>query len=82
MQNLIGPLVGMTNHVTFDPHSELIIETLINKDREEVLAAFFKYVTPETMVEKLVSNFSDTENALTRREAVLLLMDLGYLNHS
>ena len=53
IQNLIGHLVGVTPSPTFDWHTGLLIDELVEKDRVTVLKAFFKRVTPETMAEEL-----------------------------
>jgi len=53
IQNLIGHLVGVAPSPTFDWHTGLLNDELVQKDREAVLKVFFKRVTPETMVKEL-----------------------------
>ncbi len=60
IQNLIGHLVGVAPSPTFDWHTGLLIDELVEKDQEAVLKAFFKRVTPETMVKELAHTLNNS----------------------
>jgi hypothetical protein len=50
LKNLIAHIVGLQHNLTFDMHSGVLYDKLINLSREEVLEIFFKHFTPETLV--------------------------------
>ena len=56
LKNLIGHLVGISHGVFFDRNTGLLNDLLVSKERDEVLNAFFKYVTPESFVDEVVKN--------------------------
>ena len=56
LKNLIGHLVGISHGVFFDRNTGLLNDLLVSKERDEVLNAFFIYVTPESFVDEVVKN--------------------------
>jgi len=64
LKNLIGALVGITNEITFDRYTGTLNDNLLNRDRDEVLKIFFKYITPKSFVSALerVVNEQPEEN--------------------
>lgn len=62
LKNLIGHLVGVSQAVTFDRHTGVLYDNLINKSREEVLSIFFKYVSPKVLVNEVLRTFKEPSN--------------------
>ena len=54
LKNIIGSLVGASNGVTFDRHTNVLYDKLVERERNDVLKIFFKYVTPESFVDEIV----------------------------
>jgi len=65
LKNLIGHLVGVSQNVTFDRHTTVLYDELVVRDRDNVLALFFKYVTPEVMVNEITRVFNDDSGEIT-----------------
>lgn len=59
LKNLIGHLIGVSQAVTFDRHTAVLYDNLIDKSREIVLKTFFKYVTPKTMVNEILRTLKE-----------------------
>ena len=53
LRNIIGQFAGVSQAVVFDPHTGVLYDNLVNKERDEVLAAFFRHVTPEVMANEV-----------------------------
>lgn len=59
LKNLIGNLVGVSNGVNFDRHTGVLYDELLIKNRDEVLAIFFKHMTPEVMITSIIRDSID-----------------------
>lgn len=67
LKNLIGPVIGAAHQVTFDRHTGVLVNTLIEKSREEVLEILFKHLTPEAVANELIraaENSTDSQKKM------------------
>jgi len=56
---MIGHLVGFSQAVIFDRHTGAFYDGLVEKDRDDILSLFFKYITAEVMVNEITRAFND-----------------------
>ena len=78
LKNLIGHLVGVTQKtITFDIHTGTLYENLIRHSRHDVLAVFFKHITPDVMVNEIVRTLN-ASNAETKKTLKAILSDDKY----
>jgi len=69
LRNLIGHFVGVSRGPVFDPHTQVLYDNLLSFSRDKVsrdkaLDVFFKHVTPESLIDEVVSvvNSAPKEN--------------------
>lgn len=72
LQNLIGHLVGASQSPTFDWHTGLLIDELVEKDRDTVLKAFFKIVTPKTLIDEVAISLNNASTEIKNSLHVLI----------
>jgi hypothetical protein len=51
LKNLIGKPIGLIWDLTMDQHTYIIYDDLVNLERKEVLESFFRYFTPDVLIE-------------------------------
>ena len=58
VKNRIGSRVGLMHQFTFDPHTELLYDPLVEKSLKETLDIFYKHATPSWLVQELKRLFN------------------------
>ncbi len=59
LKNLLGSQVGLLHEVIIDLHAETIYNRLLAKSRDEVLNVFYRYFTPEHLVNEVHKQLSE-----------------------
>ena len=63
LKNMIAPVIGVHHEVSFDRHTSVLYDALVEKSLEELLAAFFRHMTPLALVTKLVNITNEKSSA-------------------
>lgn len=81
LKNLIGSYAGIGSDLEVDLYTHVLSKVLVNRDRDEVLAIFFKHVTPEVMLEALLKTIKN-ESVENKQMLKLFLRDSGSPNEN
>ena len=53
LQNLLGHLLGLDHELTYDRHTNVLYDSLVEKTRETILQILFRYMTPQGMIDEV-----------------------------
>ncbi len=55
LKNMVAPLIGLPHTLQFDLHTETLYDVLVQRSRLDLLAIFYKHVTPQALLNILVN---------------------------